>query len=410
MIDSNVAPPLSSDDTSSPLWIGRILIAGAFLFLSSLYFSIAVNSLALGAMALAWLGSMIARGRFLVRGTPLDWYFLAYILAEILSGIFSVNPTQSFTFAKRVLLIAVVYYFASMTGTRAQAMRYIGVLLGSAIVVALIGVAKLLFESPDETRRLGIFQFYMTTSELMMMSALLIVPFLIHPHTPSRIRWGMLAGLVPILVSLYATVTRGAYLATAAGIVVIALVRNKKLLVPFLVIIILAAVFAPPYVQDRVKSIVDMQHPENQSRLMLWSLGAKIFADHPVVGVGDIDLHELFVQYSPPGTDLPWGHVHNTLLQLLVSLGVVGFAAILALFVRIVVVEWRSYRNVKSDWLAGSFSLGAIAVFVGFQINGLVEWSFGDQEVVLLLWTTLGLTLALGRREIAFPASENPST
>jgi putative inorganic carbon (HCO3(-)) transporter len=409
MNDSRADSSLLSGDTPGSVWIGRVLIAAAMLFLSSLYFSIAVNSLALGLMACAWLSLMVVRKRGLVRATPLDWYFLAYISAEILSGIFSTNPAQSFTFAKRVLLIAVVYYFASMAARRNHASRYIAVLLGSAIAVALIGVLKLIFADPDSTRRLGIFQFYMTTSELMMMSALLIVPFLLHPKTPSRLRWIALAGLVPILISLYATVTRGAYLATAAGILIIALIRNRKLIVPFLAVILLAAIFAPPYVQDRVKSIVDLQHPENQSRLMLWTLGAKIVADHPIVGVGDIDLHELFVQYSPPGTDIPWGHVHNTLLQLLVTLGVVGFAAILALFGRIVIVEWQVYKRVKDDWLAGSFALGAIAVFVGFQVNGLTEWSFGDQEVVLLLWTTLGLTLALDRSTHAPPAQNEKS-
>jgi O-antigen ligase len=409
MNDSRADSSLLSGDTPGSVWIGRVLIAAAMLFLSSLYFSIAANSLALGLMACAWLSLMAVRKKSLVRATPLDWYFLAYIGAEILSGIFSTNPAQSFTFAKRVLLIAVVYYFASMAARRNHASRYIAVLLGSAIAVALIGVLKLIFADPDSTRRLGIFQFYMTTSELMMMSALLIVPFLLHPKTPSRLRWIALAGLVPILISLYATVTRGAYLATAAGILIIALIRNRKLIVPFLAVILLAAIFAPPYVQDRVKSIVDLQHPENQSRLMLWTLGAKIVADHPIVGVGDIDLHELFVQYSPPGTDIPWGHVHNTLLQLLVSLGVVGFVAILALFGRIVIVEWQVYKRVKDDWLAGSFALGAIAVFAGFQVNGLTEWSFGDQEVVLLLWTTLGLTLALDRSAHTPPAQNEKS-
>jgi O-antigen ligase len=232
----------------------------------------------------------------------------------------------------------------------------------------------------------------------MMMSALLVVPFIIHPKTPHSVRWVALVGLLPIMISLYATVTRGAYLATAAGLLFIAFVRNRKLLVPFLVVVALLAVFAPPYVQDRLKSIVDLAHPENAARLTLWSAGFRIFADHPIVGVGDIDLHELFVQYSSPGSDLPWGHLHNVPLQLLVTLGAVGFVIVVGIFVRIFVVEWRIYKKVREEWLAGSFVLGALAVFVGFQVNGLTEWSFGDQEVVLLFWTTLGLALAVGAR------------
>lgn len=388
---------VSIDDTLHPQSLGYVLLVAATLFLSSLFFSIGVNSLSLGLMALAWVGMMLVQRKALIRSTPLDWFFLAYVGAELLSTVFSVRPEQSLLFSKRLLLIAVVYFFASMPASEGRAKWYIAVLLGSAAIVAFIGVLKLIFADPETTKRLGIFQFYMTTSELMMMAALLVVPFIIHPKTPANVRWFCLAGLAPIVISLYATVTRGAYLAAAAGLVFIAFVRNKKLIFPFLVLALLFIVYAPPYVQDRLKSIVDLHHPENVSRVMLWSAGLRIFADHPIVGVGDIDLHELFVQYSPPGSELPWGHLHNVLLQILVTLGIVGFGAIVTMFVRILMTEWRVYKKVKDDWMAGSFVLGALAAFVGFHVNGLTEWSFGDQEVVLLFWTTLGLTLSLER-------------
>jgi O-antigen ligase len=206
-----------------------------------------------------------------------------------------------------------------------------------------------------------------------------------------------LFGLVPILVSLYATVTRGAYLAAAGGLFCIAFVRNKRLLVPLIVFTVILLVFAPPYVQERLRSIVDINHPENASRLMLWAAGLRIFADHPIVGVGDIDLHDLFVQYLPLQTSIPWGHEHNVPMQILVTLGSVGLIVVVAMFVKILVTEWKVYKKLKDDWLGGSFALGAVAVFVGFLIMGLTEWSFGDQEVVLLLWSTLGITLGLER-------------
>jgi O-antigen ligase len=229
------------------------------------------------------------------------------------------------------------------------------------------------------------------------MTALLLIPFVIHSGTPKKVRLAALAGLVPVLICLYATVTRGAYLAAAAGILFIAIVRQKRLILPLLAVIILLVVFAPPYVESRLHSIVDLQHPENASRILLWGTGLRIFADHPIIGVGDIDLYELFVQYAPPGSVITWGHLHNVLLQILVNLGVVGFVVVVSLFVKIVMTEWEIFRRVRTEWFAGSVSLGALAVFVGFQVNGLTEWSFGDQEVVILLWVSLGLALAVGR-------------
>jgi O-antigen ligase len=199
-----------------------------------------------------------------------------------------------------------------------------------------------------------------------------------------------------MVIVLYATVTRGAYLALACGVVFIALVRNRKLLLPLLGLVLLVYLFAPPYVQERIRSIGDMNHPENSIRLLLWSTALKIFADHPVVGVGDIDLHEVIVRYTPPDIPITWGHLHSVPLQLLVTLGLPGFIAALAMFVRIVVAEWAIYKTVAGDWFGGSLALGSLALLVGFHIIGLTEWSFGDQEVVLTVWTSVGLTLAVG--------------
>lgn len=375
-----------------------LLLTGAsYVFLASAFVSIAVNSLALGLMALLWIVVMILRKRWSVVPTPLDYYFLAYVLAELLATVFSVHPGESFYLSRRVLLIAVVYFFASCLDTRKEAKRAVGALLVPAVLVACAGVVKLALGGPGENTRLEIFQFYMTTSQLMMIALLLLLPFAVHRGVPGRVRIAAAAALVPVAISLYATVTRGAYLAAAAGIVVVACVRNWRILILLCVLAVLIAFFAPPYVTGRLESIVDIHHPENQVRILLWGTGLKIFADHPVTGVGDIDLGVLLKQYAPPGYSGQWGHLHNVGMHILVTLGIVGALAVLALFIRIGMEEWRIYARVKEDWFAGSFALGAFAVFVGFQVNGLTEWSFGNQMVVLLVWTTLGITLALGR-------------
>ncbi|HTO93871.1 MAG TPA: O-antigen ligase family protein [Bacteroidota bacterium] len=368
-----------------------------YLFLASACVSIAVNSLALGLMALSWGVLMLLGRRWEPVATPLDWFFLAYVAAELCATAFSVHPWESLVLARRVLLIGIVYCIASRVDTRAEAQRVTGILLGAAVIVALIGVAKLMLGGPGDNTRLGIFQFYMTTSQLMMIVLLLLVPFGLHPLAPRPVRIAALAAAIPVAVSLYATVTRGAYLAAAAGLLLIALVRSWKLVFPLIVIILCVILFAPPYVTDRLHSIVDIHHPENASRILLWSTGLKIFQDHPVTGVGDIDLGELLRQYAPPGYSGQWGHLHNVAMHVLVTLGVAGLTAVTALFIRIGVVEWRIYRAVRDDWFRGSLALGAFAAFIGFQVNGLTEWSFGNQTVVVLVWVTVGLALALDR-------------
>ncbi len=189
--------------------------------------------------------------------------------------------------------------------------------------------------------------------------------------------------------------TKGSYLAFAAGAVFVAVMRERRLLIAIAIAVILVMTFSSPYVQDRLAGIFDLHHPENASRLMLWKTGMKMLADYPLLGIGDIDMHELYLNYMEPGDPAQHGHFHNMIVQFLVTLGVIGFIVVAAMFVRIWQVEWKAYRQAKDDWFAGSLALAGLAVFVGFQVNGLTEWSFGDQEVVLLFWTSVGMTLAI---------------
>lgn len=377
----------------------RIMDGAMLLFLASCYFSIAVNSLSLGLMAMCWVVLMALERRWTVVSTPYDWFVLAWIVAEFLSTAFSQNVSQSLLFSKRLLLIGVVYFFATHVTSQAKGKLVMLTLLGTATAVAVLGVGKLLLAGPEGVTRLGIFQFYMTTSELLMIALLLTMPFVVHPHTPLRWRIAGMLAVIPMGISLYATVTRGAYLAAAAGLLFIALVRNIKLIIPMVVLIALLLMFAPPYVHQRLGSIIDLAHPENASRIMLWTAGLKIFTHYPVIGVGDIDLRELYDRYADVVNPEHHGHLHNVPLQILVTLGIVGFCAVYALFTKIAVTEWRMFKRVRDEWFRGSVALGALAVFVGFHVMGLTEWSFGDQEVVILLWVTVGMSLALGRMD-----------
>jgi O-antigen ligase len=374
------------------------LFAILYVFLASSYVSIAVNSISLGLMAIAWIIEMIRRRRVVIRPTGLEGVFLAYLIAQAVVTIFSLDPALSFINSKRVLLIGIVYFLVTHLQTRHELQRATAVLHGAASIVAIIGVIKLFTGNPEEVVRLGVFQFYMTTSGMMMIAGLLVFPFALHRETPRRIRWVVVASLVPILIVLYATVTRGAYLAFLAGALLIVLTRNWRLVFPLGVIVLLGVLFAPPYVAGRLQSIVDPSHPENVTRLMMWTSGIRIFADHPLLGVGDIDLGDLMRAHADPGYPGVWGHLHNIPLQFLVTHGILGFTVVAIMFARIIGLEWKAARRTASDWFGGSLTLGALAVTVGLLVHGLTEWTFGDQEVATLFWIALGLSLAALRQ------------
>ncbi len=153
-------------------------------------------------------------------------------------------------------------------------------------------------------------------------------------------------------------------------------------------------IYVSSFKRNRVLSMFDPYHETNYERLNIWRVGLKIFKDYPVVGVGDIDLGNIYRRYKDEYLKENFGHLHNNFMQWLVTLGVFGFAAIMFLLVNIFLLNIKIYRTVKDEPVASSYAIGALASFVGFLASGLGEYNFGDQEILTMIWFTIGLNLA----------------
>ncbi|HEY7751504.1 MAG TPA: O-antigen ligase family protein, partial [Ignavibacteriaceae bacterium] len=147
--------------------------------------------------------------------------------------------------------------------------------------------------------------------------------------------------------------------------------------------------------RSRLMSIFDPYIPSNFNRIALWTAGFRIFKDHPVFGVGDIDLAELYKQYKRPYDKEIQGHMHNNFIHFLVTLGIFGFIAILFLFSKMIMIDYKVYKQVKDKPFLSSLALGTLASFCGTLAAGLTELNFWDQEIQTLIWFTFGLNFAL---------------
>ncbi len=146
--------------------------------------------------------------------------------------------------------------------------------------------------------------------------------------------------------------------------------------------------------RSRLLSIWDPYLPSNYTRFALWRAGWEMFKDHPLFGVGDIDLREYYIKYKRPFDKEIQGHMHNNFVHVLVTLGAFGFLAVIFLFVKIILIELKIYNERKNISFISSYALGAVGCFAAFLFSGLTEMNFGDHEIITLVWFTLGLNLA----------------
>ena len=149
--------------------------------------------------------------------------------------------------------------------------------------------------------------------------------------------------------------------------------------------------------QSRLLSIFDPYNPSNFNRIAFWEAGIKMFKDHPVFGVGDIDLAKLYRQYKHPWDKEIQGHLHNNFFHVLATLGLFGLAAVCFLFFRYLQISFRIYRERKSVPFVSSLALGVIGSFCAFLVSGLTELNFWDHEIATLIWFLFGLNYAFYR-------------
>jgi hypothetical protein len=146
--------------------------------------------------------------------------------------------------------------------------------------------------------------------------------------------------------------------------------------------------------RNRIASIWDPYHPSNTGRLSLWRAGWEMFKDHPVFGVGDIDLREYYMKYKQPHQKEIQGHMHNNFMHVLVTLGIFGFLAVLFLFWKIIAINFNIYNKVKNKNFVSSYALGTLGAIAAFLLAGMTELNFGDHEIITLVWFTIGLNIA----------------
>ena len=146
--------------------------------------------------------------------------------------------------------------------------------------------------------------------------------------------------------------------------------------------------------RSRLLSAFDPYIPSNFSRLALWRAGFLILKDHPLVGVGDIDLAGLYKQYKRNYDKEIQGHLHNNYIHVLATLGIVGFLAVMFLLIKVFILYIKNFMMLRNEPFAASFALGASGSYLAFLISGLTEWNFGDHEIITMVWFMLAISIA----------------
>ena len=247
--------------------------------------------------------------------------------------------------------------------------------------------------------------FYMTFGGVMM----LIVTFTLAVFIKGglKTKWRIPVGvlLVVILGGLAACLVRSAWVGLAVSVFTIAVVADRRILWAFPAVVGLAVLIAPRPILHRAESIIGAATGKQEEegppefRVDIWRTTLYIARDYPLTGVGLHNTIELYDKYKDPGAiESRVPHAHNNYLQLFVERGVVGFLAfgyfIYALFALFI----RGYRRARSP-TSRAVCLAGIGAMAGFLVEGFFEYTFGDYEIMAVIFALAAVATAALRQE-----------
>ena len=210
----------------------------------------------------------------------------------------------------------------------------------------------------------------------------------------SRKGIGKLASLPWFLFSflmagiLVLTYTRSAWGGMLGGIAVLAALNLRARWVMTLgAAVVLISLMMPEPVQERLLSGFDPRDTTTRGRLDIWRSGIFVVLDNPVTGVGYSSVSGESLKYRRE-SDLPeWAyqHSHNNLIQVAATSGIPAVIAWIALWLKIIWDFFRIRHRSKGDLFLSVQAAAGISILAAFHLMGMLEYNFGDSEVLTLL-------------------------
>lgn len=398
----------------------------AFLFAIAAPWSIAVSQTAVV------LGAVVVTAGLLCGRVPVPRFpralvpVLVFFGFQILSIPMGVHPNRSLGLLDDSWTLLFPFFFVAMLGGEGTARRAVRAFVASAAMAGVLGFSQHLAghdwlrPGSDWNARgsgfmaVGAFGGHLTYAGVLLPAFFAAAGLVLT----ERRRWPWLLALAAIGLGLLFSYARTAWLGTAAGLLLLGVLRGPQkgnaprwghgrrrvvLLAGGGALVLLAALLVlDPSLRDRVFSIFQLG---NDPRVRLWGTALRITAGHPVplpasdfqnrpetitflFGAGLGAFKKLFPFYQLPGEYMSTVHPHCDILNHMVETGVLGAAAWLSIWVAFFVAT----RRVRSPLVDG-LRCGVAALLVA----GLGQCFSTDEEVAQAWWFVVAVALVLPR-------------
>ncbi|HOW96518.1 MAG TPA: CPBP family intramembrane metalloprotease [Kiritimatiellia bacterium] len=375
-------------------WAWALLLAAAF----GVPFSIALAQVC-GGLGLACAGLAAIRGRLRIAWPLLFWPALAFAAIAVLSVVLGPEPFRLVKKTGRLLWFLLIPVTAALAPT---VPRRTALLKAFAAGSGVLGLKIVLLNSWQAWRAqtvvlAGIPDYFgrmvalgsMTAGQMLMIGLLATAALFLWRRRRGGIPAGWWALAAAQAAGLVLNFKRGSWI-TAVGLGAVSLAARRRWLWLLGLLALVGAALCLHPVRGRVEQLQVEWDTQGGGRLTMWTRIAPALVEQYPLGVGYRSVTAPLLMRIDPGVERKRNHLHSNPVQVLVETGWIGLAVYLAWMGLGLAEAARRLRAAPMDGERRAQAVAFTWMLAGLLLNGLVEYNFGDTELMIVLAIVLG--------------------
>ena len=354
----------------------------------------------------------VVRGKRTWSFKLIDIFVILFIVLLYFSGLITVGGSASFDSAVVSIALMFIYFLiVNLMRSDVWLKRCLLSFAGSAVVVAIIGIAQYLsghleigtidadYFKNIQGRVVSLFE----NSNVLGNYLAIIFPLCLAIYIFADKKYFKLFAFVSVISIVICTVltwSRSAWLAMLISSLIFLFVHNRKtgrlfffgaLALPFVSFII------PDNIIERFLSIGNIADSSTMYRVYTWKGTLKAISENfwNGIGYGNEAFQKIYPQFAYSGIELA-EHSHNLFLQILLSMGIGGLLAFIAVIFLTFQQNLEFIRDSK-DREGKLFTTALFASLISALIMGMFDYLWFNYRIFFMFWCVIAMSSAYFR-------------
>lgn len=392
-----------------------VMVVFSFLEAYSMFGSVSVAKLVGLLLVVAWLAAVTVGGRrhrnFITEQPALTYLLLLFLGWSAISIAWSPSRGDAVASASRYAInIALLPVAYAAVRDRRDAVRILAVLVAGACVAAVSGIiTRPSGAAVDFTRSAGTVGDPNELAAALLVGLWVAAAFAVSRHVSPPRRLLAVVAVLLCLVGMLTSLSRGGLIGLGASLPIALVVAGRwrpRVLAATTALAVGAVTYFTAFASLPARERVLNVGGGGSGRLDLWTIAARMIADHPIRGIGSGQFQTASVHYLLQPGALERGDLilvkpkvaHNTYLNITAELGIVGgllFLAIVAVCVGCAFAAVRRFRAAGDERME-ILGRGLLIGLLGYLVT-LLFISEDHSKLAWLLFALGPVMLAVAR-------------